>query len=193
MNFLEIYDLYYHQVRAFVSKMIRDEWAAADLAQEVFIKVRGNLNRLRTESKLKAWIFQIARNLCFDYLRSRKSHNERQGASDDLKAYIDQDTLKRLEQNQMSQCVQEKIHLLPDKMSTVLILSETMGLSNREIADTLKISIGNVKVRLHRARKALREILEHDCVFEHDERNVMVCLPSPTEKGSKDGPVMEAK
>jgi RNA polymerase sigma-70 factor (ECF subfamily) len=52
-----------------------------------------------------------------------------------------------------------------------------MEFSHQEIADTLGITIENVKVRLHRARRKLQAILVEKCAFEKDERNVLVCNP----------------
>ena len=59
----------------------------------------------------------------------------------------------------------------------MIILFDTMDLSHQEIAESLGISVENVKVRLHRARRKLKAILEEECTFEVDERNVMVCEP----------------
>ena len=84
-----------------------------------------------------------------------------------------------MEQQQMSRCVQDKIHLLPEPLRVVLALADTMDFTHQEIADILHIKVGNAKVRLHRARKALKEILQQECTFEQDERSVMVCLPAP--------------
>jgi RNA polymerase sigma-70 factor (ECF subfamily) len=50
-----------------------------------------------------------------------------------------------------------------------------MDFSHQEIAEILDISVENVKVRLHRARKKLKTILEENCQFEVDERNVLIC------------------
>ena len=50
-------------------------------------------------------------------------------------------------------------------------------MKNVEIGEVLEISEGSAKVRLHRARKAAKEVLERHCEFEHDERNVFVCQP----------------
>ena len=136
MNFWEIYEVHYRPVRRFISRMVRDEWAADDLTQDT-----------------------------------------NQGTIQGLKASIEPIAQVQLEQHQMSRCVQDKIHLLPEPLRVVLVLFDTMELSHQEIADILGIRAGNVKVRLHRARNALKEILERDCNFEHDERNVMVCLP----------------
>jgi len=61
-----------------------------------------------------------------------------------------------------------------------------MGMSHQEIAEVLEEKQGTVKVRLHRARQALKEILEQECAFEQDERNVLVCIPR--EDDSQAGP-----
>jgi RNA polymerase sigma-70 factor (ECF subfamily) len=86
------------------------------------------------------------------------------------------------EQHQMSACVQDKIRLLPDSYQTVLVLFDLMEFSHQESAEILDISIENVKVRLHRARRKLKTILEQECKFEVDERNVFICLPVLKEK-----------
>jgi RNA polymerase sigma-70 factor (ECF subfamily) len=84
---------------------------------------------------------------------------------------------KELEQNQMGLCVQDKMDLLPKDYRTVLILSDIMAFSQKEIAEILSISVANVKVKVHRARKKLRAILEEHCSLGLDERNVLVCDP----------------
>jgi len=102
------------------------------------------------------------------------------------------DIQKELEQRQMGECVQDQINLLPESLRTVLLLFDIMEFSHQEIADILGLTVKNVKVRLHRARKKLKPILEEKCSFERDERNVLVCLPieeGPMEEksGSKSG------
>ena len=84
---------------------------------------------------------------------------------------------KEMEQRQMGECIQDKINFLPEPLRAVIILFDTMDLSHQEIAESLGIAVGNVKVRLHRARKKLKAILEEACTFDVDERNVMVCEP----------------
>jgi len=179
MDFWEIYDAHYRPVRTFILKMVGDQWTADDLTQETFIKVQKNLNGLRDNKKLRPWIFQIARNLCLDHFRSREFRNGDQEVKSGVTGSMLPMVQLQMEQRQMSRCVQDKIHLLPETLRSVLVLSDTMGLSHQETADILGIKIGNVKIRLHRARKALKDILERDCTFEHDERSVMVCLPKP--------------
>jgi DNA-directed RNA polymerase specialized sigma24 family protein len=76
--------------------------------------------------------------------------------------------------------VYNKVDRLPDSLRTVIILADMVEFNHREIADLLGITVENAKVRLHRARKKLKELLEQKCTFENDERNVLVCEPKDT-------------
>jgi len=86
-------------------------------------------------------------------------------------------TERKLEQHQMSVCVQNQMLLLSENYRTVIWLFDVLDFTLKEIADILELSVENVKVRLHRARKKLKSILSQKCTFEKDERNVLVCEP----------------
>jgi len=77
----------------------------------------------------------------------------------------------------MSRCVQDKLSLLPESLRSVIIFADIMDFSHQEMADILGLTVENVKVRLHRARKKFKAILEKECTFEVDERSVLVCEP----------------
>jgi len=184
MEFWAIYDQYYTKVRKFILALVRDEWVADDLIQETFLKIQRNLKSLKDPSKLSPWMFRIAYNLCQDHFRqlklSRKEERIDQDETDGLKEALIQkgpDIQKEMEQRQMGECVQNQMNLLPESSRTVLVLFDIMELSHQEIADILGITVENVKVRLHRARKKLKTILGEKCTFERDERNVLVCEP----------------
>ncbi len=188
MEFWEIYDQFYNKVRRFVLGLVKDEWVADDLIQETFLRIQSNLPTLKDPSKLSSWIFRIAYNLCQDHFRqskkSRKEESIDQEETGDLKEVLAQkgpDIQKELEQRQMGECVQNQMNLLPESLRAVVFLFDIMEFSQQEIADILGITIKNVKVRLHRARKKLKVILEEKCTFEKDERNVLVCLPAAEE------------
>ena len=184
MEFFEIYDQYYKRVRNFILSSVRDQWASDDLTQETFIRVQKNLHTLKDSSKLASWIFRIAHNLCQDHFRNlkRTSSNECElnEAKDVFKEAIVQ---KRLEQREMSSCVQDVVSSLPESFRSVITLFDMAELSHREIAEILDTTVENVKVRLHRARKELRAQLEKKCTFEVDERSVLVC--EPVDNGKK--------
>jgi RNA polymerase sigma-70 factor (ECF subfamily) len=178
MDYWDIYHNYYGRVKKFIFAIVKDEWAADDLIQETFIKVQKNLNQLREEARLSSWIFRIAYNLCQDHYRKINQAAEREQDSAEERQFLSEPLFqKEFEQHQMGACVQDKIRLLPESYQVVLVLFDLMEFRHQEIAEILEISVENVKVRLHRARKKLKAILEKECRFEVDERNVLICDP----------------
>lgn len=178
MDFWDIYHNHYERVRKFIFALVKDEWAADDLIQETFIRVQKNLSRLKEESKLSSWIFRIAYNLCQDHFRKISQSSKREQDPAEERQFLTEPLFqKEFEQHQMGECVQDKIRLLPESYQAVLVLFDLMEFSHQEIAEILEISVENVKVRLHRARKKLKAILEEECRFEIDERNVLICDP----------------
>ena len=178
MDFWEIHDRYYVPLKRYVAAMTRDEWAAEDIVQETFLKVQTKLDSLRDKSKIKSWMYSIARNQSLDHLRKVSALKEGRSRSVDQVGGVEPALAQvQLERQEMSRCVRDKIDLLPDSKREVIILFDIMGLNHREVAEILGLENGAVRVRLHRARKAMKEILDADCVFEHDERDVFVCVP----------------
>lgn len=178
MDFWEIYHQYYARVRKVILGLVRDEWVADDLTQETFAKVQVHLSDLRDPAKVSSWVFRIAYNLCQDHFRGTGKFvvtEDVEGEETEFAA--DMSVQKEFEQHQMSECVQVEIDRLPESLRTVLLMADRMEFSHREIAEVLGITIENVKVRLHRARKKLKELLQQKCTFETDERNVLVCQP----------------
>jgi RNA polymerase sigma-70 factor (ECF subfamily) len=179
MHLTEIYDQYYQRVRRFILHTVRNEWVADDLVQETFIRINNNLEKVRDPASLQAWIFRIAHNICRDYFR-----REVKTAGLGLEEISAEPTpskvptsQKEIEQGQMRQCVFGLVKFLPEPLRSVIILSDISEFSQKEIAEILGISVENVKIRLHRARKKLKALLEEHCVFEVDERNVLTCQP----------------
>lgn len=178
MDFWDIYHKHYERVKKFIFALVKDEWVADDLIQETFIKVQKNLGQLREESKISSWIFRIAYNLCQDHFRKMCQSPQSDHVLVEKREILAKPLFqKELEQHQMGECIQDKIRLLPESHQTVLILYNLMEFSHQEIAEIADISVANVKVRLHRARKKLKTILEQDCSFEVDERSVLICDP----------------
>ena len=178
MDFWEIYDQHYLRVKKLIMVLARDEWAAEDLTQETFARVQDHLTDLKDPANLSSWIFRIAYNLCQDHFRKKG----RLVTSDDPdqveRGSAEENSLQKMfEQRQMGACVQEEVDRLPESLRTVIVLSDMAEFNHREIADLLGITVDNAKVRLHRARKRLKELLEQKCMFETDERSVFVCEP----------------
>ncbi len=176
MDLLEAHDRYYESVRKFILASVRNRSAADDLIQETFIRIGKNLNALRDPAKISSWIFRIAYHLVQDYFRANKK-SPREEIPEGLVNIEEIPLQKKLEQGEMSQCVQDKLTFLSDSQRTVMILADVMDFSLQEIADIQGITLENAKIRLHRARRKFKAILEENCTFEIDERSVLVCEP----------------
>jgi RNA polymerase sigma-70 factor (ECF subfamily) len=183
MDLFFIHDQYYHRVRKFILASVKNESVADDLTQETFIRVQENLKTVREPEKVSSWIFRIAYHLCQDHFRVLKKSPTLEEIHDGLVNLEETSVQKKLEQGEMSQCVRDKLSLLPETQRSIIIFAEIMDFSLQEIADILGLTLENVKVRLHRARKKFKAILEKECTFERDERNVLVCEPAETKNG----------
>jgi RNA polymerase sigma-70 factor, ECF subfamily len=186
MDFWQIYEEHYFRVKKFVRVLVRDEWIADDVTQETFARAQDRLSDLRDESKVSPWLFRIAYNLCQDNFR-RNSKSLIAGAPHEQEVETAEEIPvgKKFEQHEMGVCVQHEVDRLPESLRMVIILFDMMEFNHREIADLLGITVENVKVRLHRARKKLKTLLKQRCTFETDERNVLVCEPRNTHNSCK--------
>lgn len=183
MDLFTIHDQYYHRVRKFILASVKNEATADDLIQETFIRIQENLVSVRDSEKISSWIFQIAHHLCQDHFRTLKKSSTQEEIHDGLVNIEETSIQKHVEQGEMSQCVQDKLSLLPETQRSIIIFSDVMEFSHQEIADILGLTVENVKVRLHRARKKFKAILEKECTFEVDERSLLVCEPVGGKKG----------
>jgi RNA polymerase sigma-70 factor, ECF subfamily len=178
MDSYDIYDQYYQRVKRFMLSSVRDEWVADDLTQETFIRVQKNLDTVKDPSKTASWVFRIAYNLCQDHFRRQKRmlSNECE-LNESTAGFQEAIAQKKLEQFEMDGCIQKAVGSLPEPLRCVITLFDMAELSHREIAEILGTTVDNVKVRLHRARKKLKVLLEEKCTFEVDERSVLICAP----------------
>ena len=84
----------------------------------------------------------------------------------------------------MNRCIRGRVETLPESYRSVLALSELAGMTNAEIASALGTTEGAVKIRLHRARAALRKDLGSYCALYRDERDELACEPKSDDRDS---------
>jgi RNA polymerase sigma-70 factor (ECF subfamily) len=186
-DFQEIYALYYPKITGYLKRLV-GELDAEDAAQEALVKVSQSLDRFRGESSLSTWIYRIATNTAMDHLRKAPRKTRPLAEDDTLSTEgdrIPEDAGPRLDtlliRKDMNECIRGLVNELPDNYRTVLVLSDLEGFSNTEIGDVLGLSLETVKIRLHRARLALKKSMDHACSLYRDERNELSCdrkLPS---------------
>jgi RNA polymerase sigma-70 factor (ECF subfamily) len=188
LDFYSIFNQYHDRLKKFVTITIKNEWVVDDIVQEVFFRAHSKIDTLQDHDKIGSWLFRIAYRQCMDHFRK-----EGRKAPEEIEDFRGLNTSnystmeRKLEQHQMSVCVQNQMLLLPENYRTVIWLFDVLGFSLKEIADILELSVENIKIRLHRARKKFKSILSQRCSFEKDERNVLVCEPKNGVNWQRDG------
>ncbi|MBZ5652656.1 MAG: RNA polymerase sigma factor [Acidobacteriia bacterium] len=81
------------------------------------------------------------------------------------------------ERKETSACVQRCLDFLPDKYRAVILLHEAHSLTAPEIADLLGVTLATVKIRLHRARRGLQQVMKRGCAVSNDKLGTPTCHP----------------
>lgn len=152
-------------------RLLRCEEDARDAVQDAFLQAFRALPGFAGQSCLGTWLHRIAVNACLMRLRSRRTKPE-ESIEPLLPTFLEdghqavpavdwpEPCDRLLERQEMRQRVREAIDRLPDTYRTVLLLRDIEEMSTAEVAEALSITENAVKVRLHRARQALRELLD---------------------------------
>ncbi len=132
---------------------------ALDLSQEAFARAFRARRRIDPDRPFYAWLYQILRRLCFNFLRDRKTRRTRLAEAgpwlvEEARSHAE-DPGRAAERADLRSRLTAAIEQLPEREREVLVLREFEGLRYREIADLLGIPIGTVMSRLYGARKAL--------------------------------------
>lgn len=157
-----------------------------DLLQDVFVKAARALPEFRGEAEAGTWLHRIARNTALDHLRSRHHHEATRtislASTDDEKDRPPPEALVEpavapttLERHEMHGCVREYVERLSPDYRQVIELKDFSGLTNAEIATRLGLSLDAAKIRLHRARTALRQLLADGCEFYQSDTGTLAC------------------
>lgn len=173
MDFESIYEKNHRKVFAFLYNATKNLSLAEDLTQETFVKALNKIDTFHYDCSLLVWLNKIGYNLFLDYVR-KKNPTLIEDIEGQMIAAVN--PIFEVEQKFMSECVQAKILLLQETYRIPLFL-DINGYSNKEIADILNCSLDNAKIRLYRAKKKIKEILDSDCSLYYDERNVLCCSP----------------
>jgi RNA polymerase sigma-70 factor (ECF subfamily) len=152
-------------------RFLRNEEDARDAVQEALLSAYSSIGRFEQASRLGTWLHRIAVNCCLMRLRTRRRKPE-EPIEDFLPTFAadghelppsrswEGSAEELLERAQTGRVVREAIDRLPDSYRSVLLLRDIDELSTGEAARLLEISENAVKIRLHRARQALRGLLD---------------------------------
>jgi RNA polymerase sigma-70 factor (ECF subfamily) len=174
----ELFTVYHDRICHYIACMIRDTAEAEDLTQETFLRAHCRQEALRDPKAARGWLYRIATNVCLDRLRQRT--RQARVCQDELQhvrpaALENSSVQEQAERAETSTCVQRCLDYLPDSYRAVILLYEGHGLTAPEIANLLGVSLATVKIRLHRARRRLQEVMEIGCLVSGGSAGVPCC------------------
>ncbi len=152
-------------------RMVGHEEEARDLAQDIFVAAYKGLKGFRGESKFSTWLFRIAINQTknrLKYLRRRHFFDDEQHTSESREARDAFATLSDPKDNpeeaflkkDFNSLIMKGLMELPPEARQIIILRDIEDLSYEELSQIMELNLGTVKSRLHRARHALRKVVE---------------------------------
>lgn len=149
-------------VYRFAYNMVGGRDDAEDVVQEAFVRAYQNLHRYRDEAKFTTWILRIVTNLCADRARSgnRRTALEQQEAArglDWMTLGNPEDPIDNLEGDRRVDALKRALAALPTHHRSVIVLRDLEGREYPEIAQLLSCTVGGAKLRVLRARRALRD------------------------------------
>lgn len=156
---------------AVARRMLRNEEEARDAVQEAFLLAFRGLARFEGQSRLGTWLHRIVVNAALMKMRHRRSRPEESiepllptfhadGHSTIEFGQWQELPDERLLRGELAELVRSSIDRLPESHRTVLLLRDVEELDTAEAAELLGVSANAVKIRLHRARQALRTMLD---------------------------------
>lgn len=156
---------------AVARRLLANEEDARDCVQDAFIRAITKLDSFEGRSSIRTWLHRIVVNTALGHLRKRKRRGE--ASIDDLMPDFDangcriepswrfeEPVEKSLEKRETKKLVRESIERLPESYRIVLVLRDIEGYDTAEVAEMLETNVGVIKTRLHRARAALKKLLE---------------------------------
>ncbi len=156
----------------FIRARVTDPATTEDILQDVFVKIQSRLDHLRTPAHLQSWLYLIARNAIIDHYRRTRATSP---LPDSLLAEPPRDSAEVCE---LKDALRQMIEGLPDAYRDAIVLTEFEGLSQKQLAARLGITLSGAKSRVQRAREQLKRMLLGCCQFEFDRRGGIVdCKP----------------
>ncbi|WP_018626383.1 RNA polymerase sigma-70 factor [Niabella aurantiaca] len=153
VQYKHVFDLHYEALYGYACSILRSEVYAEDLLQNIFIKLwetRGNVNPV----SVKAYLYTAVRNECLNHLKHKGvqatyAHAVRVTGTD-------ADNSNRAEQKELQEKIQGLLNRLPEKCATVFYMCRQLGLSYRQVAAELDLSVKTVENHMTKALKFLR-------------------------------------
>jgi RNA polymerase sigma-70 factor (ECF subfamily) len=156
--FEEVVRRTYRHVYTQALRLVGDRQDAEDVAQEAYLRMFRGLAGFRGEAQFETWLYRIVVNAAMTHLRRRRRFGELLTETGEEPEQFPAD-VQVAEEAVDRDALERALSALPMSLRTTLVMKDVYGLSCKEIGEQLGVSEGAVKVRLHRARKRLKERL----------------------------------
>lgn len=144
----------------YVSRMISNREDAEDIVQDVFIKIYKKIGSYNPEQSFKTWVYAIATNTVYDFLRAKRVKKELLTLDDDVHPFETEDPSDTYQILETSLDLELGLAKIKPAYRTIVLLFYKEELSCEQIAEMLTMPVGTVKTNLFRARKALRDAFQ---------------------------------
>ena len=175
--FEELVERTHRQVYSLAVRLVGDRHEAEDVAQEAYLRVHRSLRGFRGEARFETWLHRIVANTAMTHLRRRGRFGEPVEEPDRVVRVPGGPSTEEVPERDE---VRRALSSLPPSQRAVIILKDMYGFSAAEIAELMDSTEGAVRVRIHRGRRSLRDIIYGARVDEH-HREVRDRLPEYVE------------
>ena len=158
---------YTRPLYSFVWRLCGNKESSEDIVQDTFLKVWKNIKKFDLDRNFRVWIYTIARNSTYDFLRKKKliMFSEMDNVEEDStfeENLPDKNPIadQLFEEKETAEAINESIKSLPEKYREVVILRHETGMTFEDISDTLKEPMNTVKSRYRRAIMKMQEFLK---------------------------------
>lgn len=173
-----LWDEMHGRLLAYIRNHVDNADDAEDIYQDVFARVHKNLDTLKDDQSITAWMFRIARNAITDYHRGRATAARAmirlaEGAPENGEDIDESDPAAEPEAD-FTHCVKAILNELPPRYRQALELTELGGVTQADAAEQLGLSVSGMKARVQRGRSMLKDALLDCCNVEFDRRGGVV-------------------
>ncbi len=170
--FEELVVKYQREVYGLACRMVSDAEEAKDLTQQALLQAFVHIRSFRRDAQFRTWLFRIAINQCYNYLKSRKKFGDTVD-SDEANLVGEGCPQEDLEIKDDRRRLYEALETLPAKQRAVITLKVEQGLSYQEIAQVLGGTAGAARVNYCQALKTLKKLLQSE------DNHEVAMRPSP--------------
>jgi RNA polymerase sigma-70 factor (ECF subfamily) len=164
--FEELVELTGRQVYTLAYRLVGDRHEAEDVAQEAYLRVYRSLRSFRGDSRFETWLHRIVANTALNHMRTKTRFGDLTDEPDRILRIAEADSFELVDVPQREE-ISEALSRLPHAQRVAVVLKDVYGFSAGEIAERLGTTEGAVKLRLHRGRKNLRELIHGTAESEH--------------------------